>query len=127
MAFDGSGTYSRVHNWVTDRDAGTVITASRMDAEDDSLVTALNLCLLKDGQQDPTASLPMAGFKHTGGGEPAARGEYLTVASLQDGKTNWVDGTGTADAITATYSPVITAVVDGMLCFVRATAASSMQ
>ncbi len=44
---------------------------------------------------------------------------------ISDGKLNWVDGGGTADAITATYSPAITALVDGQLCCVRATAANA--
>jgi len=44
---------------------------------------------------------------------------------VQDGKVNWVDGGGTADAITATYVPAITALVDGQICFVRATAANA--
>ena len=36
-----------------------------------------------------------------------------------------MDGGGTADAITATYSPALTALVDGQLCFVRATLANA--
>jgi len=44
---------------------------------------------------------------------------------VQQGTTNWVDGGGTADAITAVYSPAITALVDGQLCFVRATLANA--
>lgn len=40
-------------------------------------------------------------------------------------RVNWVPAGGTADAITATYSPAPTAVVDGMLFFVRALAANA--
>lgn len=38
---------------------------------------------------------------------------------------HWVAAGGTADAITATYSPAETALVDGMLCAFRATAANA--
>ena len=34
--------YTRLYNWVSDRDAGIPITASRMDAEFDGIATALN-------------------------------------------------------------------------------------
>lgn len=48
-----------------------------------------------------------------------------SIATTQEGNLNWIDGGGTADAITATYSPAITSLVDGQLCFVRATAANA--
>lgn len=38
---------------------------------------------------------------------------------------NWVAAGGTANAITATYSPAIAALYDGLTCFFRATAANS--
>lgn len=44
---------------------------------------------------------------------------------MQDGALNWVAAGGTADALTATYSPAHTALVDGMICWVRATAANA--
>lgn len=42
-----------------------------------------------------------------------------------DGAMNWVDGGGTADAITATYAPAISALDDGLMVGVRATAANA--
>ena len=44
---------------------------------------------------------------------------------MQDGKSAWADASGTADAITAAYSIPITALVDGQLCYVRASAANA--
>lgn len=67
----------------------------------------------------------MATYRHTGVGNAVARTDYAAAGQVQDGKLNWVDGGGTADAITATYSPAITALVDGQLCCVRATAANA--
>lgn len=114
MAFNGSGTFNRVHNWVSDRDASVPITASRADAEDDGFATGLSTCITKDGQTTITANLPMAGFKHTGVGNAAARTDYLAAGQFQDGSTVFAVGAGTADAQTVSLSPTITAYTDGM-------------
>ena len=53
-----SGTFSRVHDWTTDRDAGIKISASRTDAEFDGIATGLTTCILKDGTQTLTAMIP---------------------------------------------------------------------
>ena len=42
MTWNGSGLYERLYNWVTDRDAATPIDATKMDAEQDGIVAALN-------------------------------------------------------------------------------------
>ncbi len=47
------------------------------------------------------------------------------IPGLQAGTINWVAAGGTADAITATYSPALTALGDGQFCFVRASAANA--
>ena len=53
-----SGTFSRVHDWTSDRDAGIKISASRTDAEFDGIATGLTTCILKDGTQTLTAMIP---------------------------------------------------------------------
>jgi hypothetical protein len=58
--FNGSGTFVRTYNWVTDKGNGVKITASRMDTEDDGLATGLSTCLTKDGQTTATARIPFA-------------------------------------------------------------------
>lgn len=65
MAYS-SGVFSRLYNWVTDRDGGVKIQASRMDAEMDGFATGLSTCVLKDGTQTITANIPMSSFKFTG-------------------------------------------------------------
>jgi hypothetical protein len=69
LSFNGSGAYNRVMNWVTDRNNGITIQASRMDTEFDDIATALSLCMLKDGQQTPTANIGWGGFKLTNLGD----------------------------------------------------------
>src|SRR6185295_3973059 len=60
MAFDGTGTYNRVHDWTTDRDAAIKINAERVDEEDDGYATGLTSCICKDGQSTTTARIPFA-------------------------------------------------------------------
>ncbi len=91
MPLNGSGTFTRVYNWVTDRNAAVKIQASRMDTEFDGIATALSNALYRDGQATPTAPLPMGGQKLTGLGDATAAtdalnrqtadGRYLAIAT----------------------------------------------
>ena len=123
MAFNGSGLFN-IDSTGQPVSANTLIESADFNALTADLATGLSNCITKDGQQTVTANLPMASFRHTGVGNAVARTDYAAAGQVQDGKLNWVDGGGTADAITATYSPAITALVDGQLCCVRATAAN---
>jgi hypothetical protein len=67
----------------------------------------------------------MATYRHTNVGAATARTHYARYDQVQDGKINWSDAGGTADAITTSYNPPITALVDGQLCYVRAGAANA--
>lgn len=60
MAFNGSGVFNRIYNWVNDKNNGIDITSSRMDGEDNGFATGLSTCLTKDGQQTATAKIPFA-------------------------------------------------------------------
>lgn len=114
MAFNGAGVFVRLYNWVADRDASVNINATRMDAEMDGMATGLSNCITKDGQTVVTANLPMSGFKHTGVADGSARNHYSSIGQVQDGSIIWggVAG-GTADAITISLSPPISAYADG--------------
>lgn len=80
MPYDGAGTFTRVYDWTTDRDAGVLIRADRSDEELDGMATALSTALLKDGTQTPTANIPLGGYKLTGLGAPTAVGDAATKA-----------------------------------------------
>jgi len=125
MSFNGSGSFVRLYSWVNDAAANIKIRADRFDNELNGMATGLSTCITKDGQTTVTANLPMAGFRHTGTGAGATRTDYARLDQSQDGKLAWVDGGGTADAITASYAIPITTLVDGQLCYVRATAANA--
>jgi hypothetical protein len=96
-----------------------------MDTEDTGFATGLSMCLLKDGTQTVTANIPFAGFKLTGVGTGTAATDVANISQLQNATTNWVVAAGTADVITASYSPAVTTLVDGMELDFRATAANA--
>lgn len=134
MAYDGSGTFNRLYNWVVDRDAGTKIRADRMDAEMDGFATGLTTALTKDGQTDPTADLPMNSKKLTGMAAGSAAGHSVRyeqvfksmkgadVASATtttlgtDGDIFDITGTTTITAFTTRYAGSISVLhFDGAL------------
>ena len=60
MAYNSSGTFSRLFDWTDDRDNGIKIRADRFDQELDGFATGLTTTLLKDGTQTATAIIPFA-------------------------------------------------------------------
>ena len=122
MARNGLGTYARVYGPYV---YNTTIDQVQVNAELDDIATALTNSLTKNGETTATANQPMGTYRHTGVGNGVARTDYAAMGQVSDGTVNWIDGGGTADAITATYAPALTALIDGQLCFVRATAANA--
>jgi hypothetical protein len=123
MPWNGSGTFNRIFSWVADKAAGLDISSSRMDTDtNDIAAQGFGNCLTRDGQGQPTANLPMAGFRHTGVQNAVNRTDYSSLGQLQDGLVDWTVAGGTSDALTATYTPAITGLSDGQICYVRATA-----
>lgn len=85
MAWSG-GTYTKwngVGGWVTDSLTYGIV-PDRHDTQDTDFQNGINNCLTKDGQNTPTANLPMGGFKHTGAGSASGTGQYTTYNQLQD-------------------------------------------
>lgn len=127
MSWSGSGVFNRLYSWVADKNAGINITASRMDADTNDITTnGFGNCLTRDGQGAPVSNLPMGGFLHNNVGAGATRTDYARLDQVQDGVSlNWTIAGGSADALTATFTPAITALVDGQFCCVRAAAANA--
>lgn len=121
MARDGNGTFDRIHDWTDDAGNAIDISSSRMDDEMDGMATALTDSIAKDGQTNPTANLPMATKRHTGVGNASARTDYASATDIQDGKLNLSTVGGTADVITLTPSPSITAYAAGQIFTFEAT------
>ena len=102
MSFSG-GVFSRLYNFVNDRDAGIKVVASRMDAEMDGIATGLSTAILKDGTQIVTANIPMATYKFTGLGAGTAAGEsvrYEQVVLLSAGANQTISRSATGTVLT---------------------------
>lgn len=112
MSRNGSGTYSLPSgNPVV---TGTTIASATHNTTMSDVATALTDSIAKDGQTTPTANLPMGGFKHTGVASGSSRTDYTSIAQLQDGGIIYVATVGgTADVITLTPSPAISAYAAG--------------
>lgn len=126
MPWNGSGVFNRIYSWVADKAAGLDISSTRMDQDtDDIAANGFGNCLTRDGQGQPTAVLPMNGFRHTGVGNGVARTDYAALNQAQDGLVGWTIAGGSSDAITATYTPSNATPADGTLCAFRATAGNA--
>lgn len=110
MAYNGSGTFSIINTFVYD----TVISETDVNTNFSDIATGLSTAITKDGQTTITANIPMAGFKFTGLGAGNASGDSATLGQVQAQAYVW-GGTagGTADALTVTPSPAITAYAAG--------------
>jgi hypothetical protein len=111
MSRDGSGTYSLPEAAFQ---SGQVISSTAVNSDLSDIAAALTASIAKDGQTTPSANLPMGGYKHTNVAVAAARTDYARTSQVQDGAFDW-GGTagGTADALTLTPSPAITAYAAG--------------
>jgi len=111
LARNGSGTYSLPEAAFV---SGTVISSTAVNSDLSDIANALTASIAKDGQTVPTANLPMGTYAHTGVGNASARTMYAAAGQVQDSAFTWC-GTagGTADALTLTPSPAITAYATG--------------
>lgn len=114
MPRNGSGTQTRLYNWVSDKANSIAVTASRMDAEMDDMTTSLSNSIAKDGQTTITANIPFNSNKITGLTNGSDRTDSIALGQVQDGAyTTLGTAGGAANAYTASPSPLITAYATG--------------
>jgi hypothetical protein len=102
MPWNGAGSFNRIYSWIADKAGGLNISSTRMDADsNDIAANGFGNCLMRDGQAQPIANLPMANFRHTGVGNGVVRSDYASLGQTADGAINWATAAGTGDAITA--------------------------
>jgi len=82
MAFNGSGVFYRVRNWVADATAGIKIRSDYHDAEDDGFAAGLTNCITKDGQTVITQNIPFNSKRITGLADPINPQDAATKASI---------------------------------------------
>ncbi len=119
------GQFTRIYNWVNDKNAGIPITASRMDGDSDDFASGINNCIAKDGSNTPTANLNLGSFRYTSVGSGTALTDAVNLNQVQAGVLNWGVASGTADALTLTLSPAQTTIADGTIVGVRAASANA--
>lgn len=124
MPFNGAGTYSPPG---ADFPVVTLTTVSSTHFNNtiNDMSTGISNCLTKDGQNTWTANQPAGGFRITSLGAGVARTDSARLSDVQDGLSNWLVAGGTVDAITATYAPAVTALVDGQVLNFRASGANA--
>lgn len=123
MARNGSGTYNLPQSaFVYD----TVIDETKVNSNFSDIADALTASISKDGQTTPTANLPMGGFKLTGLADGSAKADSAALGQIQGGTGIWC-GTagGTANAITLSPTPAITAYAAGQRFEFKAGAAAN--
>lgn len=127
MGWNGSGSVNRTDGtrtgattWADAKAASVNIVAADHDTHDEDLADAIENCIAKDGQNTPTADLPMNGQKHTGVGNAAARNQYAAVGQIQDSGLVYATSGGSSNAFTLTLSPAPTAYTTGMLVLMEA-------
>jgi hypothetical protein len=113
MSYNGSGVFV-VNSSGQPVVASTLITAATFNAFTADAATGLSTAILKDGTQTVTADIPFNNKKLTGVAPGTLRTDAASLATIQDGTGVYV-GTvgGTADVITLTASPAITAYAAG--------------
>lgn len=123
MPRNGSGGYTRVSG--TPYVNGTIIDEVVVNAEMADLGNEIANSLAKNGVTTATANLPMGGYRHTTVGNSSARDHYAATGQVQDNV--FCTGTvgGTANAITLTLTPAITAYVKGQRFEFVSTAANT--
>jgi hypothetical protein len=105
VPFNGSGSFTRVHSWETDRNNGVKIEAERMDDEDDGIATGLSNVICKDGQSTPTADIGFGGFKVRNVGD-AANATDAVNRQTGDARYHPIGATTTTDEAIARYNGV---------------------
>jgi len=123
MPWNGSGTFNRTDGtrtgatvWTQAKAASVKVVAAGHDTHDEDIVTGLENCLARDGQNQPSADINWGGYKITNLAEGTTRAGAATVSQIQDALPNW-GGTagGSVNALTLTLAPAPTAYTAGMV------------
>lgn len=102
--------------WQTEKSRGIFVLALNHDSHDQDIADAINACWTKDGQNVPSSTVDMRGFKFSGVGDGTTRNSAMSVAIFQDASHIYGGtSTGAANVYAATLSPAISSYVDGMM------------
>ncbi|MGD9650610.1 MAG: hypothetical protein AB7U41_07480, partial [Dongiaceae bacterium] len=94
MPWNGNGTFTRIHNWITDKNNSIKILAARQDDEDNNFATGIQACLARNNETKPTADFaPNTDASLTLGSNALRwlRGLFSGSIRLYNGSSNYVD------------------------------------
>ena len=114
-----SGTFS-VFTPGTPYSAGNTISSSVANSVNNDFATGLSSCVLKDGSQTMTASLPMANFKLTGLGAGTALTDSANLQQVQYGFGSFLTSVAGTNTVTATATPTPAYTVGQRFTFIPA-------
>ena len=90
MPWNGSGVFNRSTGiltgrtvWAGTKSRGRKIRTDDHDTHDEDLANGLENCVTRDGQNSPSANLPMAGRKHTNVANAAEDNEYAALGQVK--------------------------------------------
>ena len=96
----------------------TTITTADHDFHDQDIANMIGNTITRDGQNQPSHSLPMGGYNHTSVGNATARNQYAAAGQIQDNSLTFAASSGT-DTYTATLAPAITTLADAATYRIR--------
>lgn len=111
MPYNGSGSFTLIYDWQSDKLNGIKIRADRMMAQEEDIADGLSTAITRDGQSPPTTDIPMGGFKLTGLAAGTNANDAVRLAQIAQNAA-FIDVAG-QDTYTATPSPVLTAYATG--------------
>jgi len=114
MSYNGSGTFN-INSAGQPVVSGTVISSTAFNALTADLATGLTTALTKDGQSTPTANITLGGYKITNLAAGTAAADAVRFDQLTSAGVPLITVAGTADAITGTITPSLTAYTTGGL------------
>ena len=115
MGFNTNGEWTSEFYPIQDRDDGTPILASKFQQLiQTDIKSGFDNCLTRDGAGKPSANLNFNGYKITNLANAEVANDALTLGQAQQGLSNYAaDTSNTANAITITLTPSITAYTVG--------------
>lgn len=125
VPYNGSGSFTRLYSWTLDAANGIDIDATRMDADTNDMTNnGFGLCITRDGQGSASANQPMNGYLHLNVANATLANQYSAAGQVQGYSFNYAGGTGTSDAVAASYTPSVT-LADGLLLQVKTPGANA--
>jgi len=120
MAWNGTGTFTGLHDWVQDQINSIKILASRHKAQDDVFIAGINACLTKNGENAATGNIDLGTNKIVSLADGTANTDASNMGQLQDLSGVYFATTGSSNAYVVTPAPVVTAYAAGQRFYINA-------